>query len=167
MGNSCFRDGWLWCRGWRENMAKEPIECRICEIIKQKEDMVYEDDEFYVFRDQFPAARKHLLIVPKKHIPSVYSLLRMDPKVATKIVKRMYDLAKTSLPTFPETSLNEFDYPEHWQEFGFHLPPGISIKHLHLHAFELPHSSFCKSLKYIPDSPFFVSPQTIIKHLAS
>ena len=157
MGGCCSR-GWLWCRGWREKtIDRNERYCRICEIISRKEDMFYEDDEFYVFRDQFPSAKQHFLIVPKQHIPCVYSLLDKDRKEASHIVQRMYDIAQETIANKDNSTI----------KFGFHLPPGISISHLHLHAFELPHLSILKSFKYIPNSCFFVSPNTILHHLHS
>jgi histidine triad (HIT) family protein len=45
-------------------------QCRFCEIIRgeRKADIVYEDDIIVVFKDIYPAAPVHLLVVPRKHI---------------------------------------------------------------------------------------------------
>jgi len=47
--------------------------CLFCNIIAGKipSDKVYEDDEFLAFRDIYPAAPVHLLIVPKRHISTL------------------------------------------------------------------------------------------------
>ena len=44
---------------------------------------VYEDDDFRAVLDIAPAAKGHVLILPKKHMPD---LLAVDPDVAKKIV---------------------------------------------------------------------------------
>jgi len=47
--------------------------CLFCKIINKElpSDIVYEDDKIIVFKDIRPKAPIHLLILPKKHIPSV------------------------------------------------------------------------------------------------
>src|SRR5690242_10968563 len=102
MGGCCCKNGWIWGDWWRRESWPVEVgvgECRICEIIRMREDVVYEDDEFYVFRDQFPAAIQHLLIVPKKHIRSVYSLLSMQPRDSIRMLQKMKRLAETCLAT--------------------------------------------------------------------
>ena len=49
------------------------MDCLFCKIINKEvpADIVYEDDEFLAFNDINPKAPVHILIVPKKHIPSV------------------------------------------------------------------------------------------------
>jgi len=49
------------------------MDCLFCKIINKEvpADIVYEDDEFLAFDDINPEAPVHILIVPKKHIPSV------------------------------------------------------------------------------------------------
>ena len=65
------------------NMYKALImdeQCRFCEIIRgeRKADFVYEDDTLVVFKDVYPAAPVHLLIVPRKHIRSINDLTEED-----------------------------------------------------------------------------------------
>jgi histidine triad (HIT) family protein len=48
-------------------------DCIFCKIIAGTipSPRIYEDDSFICIRDIQPHARKHLLVIPKKHIPSL------------------------------------------------------------------------------------------------
>ncbi len=52
------------------------MECIFCEIVSGKiaTDIVYQDEDFIAFRDIHPQAPKHLVIIPKAHIPSLNQL---------------------------------------------------------------------------------------------
>ncbi len=56
------------------------MECLFCKIVNKElpSEIVYEDKEILVFKDINPKAPVHLLIVPKKHIPSVNELKKED-----------------------------------------------------------------------------------------
>ncbi|MFZ5595947.1 MAG: histidine triad nucleotide-binding protein [Bacillota bacterium] len=51
-------------------------DCIFCKIVSKEipADIVYENDAVVVFRDIKPAAPVHLLLIPKKHIPTVLDL---------------------------------------------------------------------------------------------
>lgn len=55
-------------------------DCVFCKIVERQSpaDILYEDDQVLAFRDARPAAPTHLLIVPKRHIPSVNELNQTD-----------------------------------------------------------------------------------------
>ncbi len=59
------------------------MDCLFCKIVKKKEktDIVHEDKNFIVIKDIAPKAPVHLLLVPKKHIPSVDELKKEDKKL--------------------------------------------------------------------------------------
>jgi len=74
------------------------MNCLFCKIANKEvpADIVYEDDKFIVFKDAEPKAPLHLLVIPKKHIPSVDSLESKDKEligglflVAQKIAREM------------------------------------------------------------------------------
>jgi len=52
------------------------VKCIFCSIINKgvPSDIVYEDDDFIVFKDVKPTAPIHLLLVPKTHISSINDL---------------------------------------------------------------------------------------------
>jgi len=55
-------------------------DCVFCKIIKKEisSEMIYEDDDAVVFKSIRPVAPIHLLVVPKKHIESVNTILEED-----------------------------------------------------------------------------------------
>lgn len=52
------------------------LDCIFCKIINKelKANIVYQDQDFIVFKDIKPKAETHLLIMPKKHIESLNEL---------------------------------------------------------------------------------------------
>lgn len=55
-------------------------DCIFCKILKEglRNKLVYQDDNFIVFKDIKPKAKVHLLLIPKKHIESVNQLTETD-----------------------------------------------------------------------------------------
>lgn len=55
-------------------------DCIFCKIVKGEipSDIVYEDEEIIAFKDINPAAPIHILVIPKKHIPSLVELEKKD-----------------------------------------------------------------------------------------
>ena len=62
-------------------------DCIFCKIIKGEipSSKVYEDDEILAFKDINPAAPIHILVIPKKHIPSLVQLEKEDEMLVGKI----------------------------------------------------------------------------------
>ena len=54
--------------------------CLFCKIVAGAipSDKVYEDDELMVFKDIFPAAPVHLLIIPKRHVATLSDCVASD-----------------------------------------------------------------------------------------
>ncbi|NMB11647.1 MAG: histidine triad nucleotide-binding protein, partial [Firmicutes bacterium] len=57
--------------------------CLFCRIISQEipSDIVYEDDLVLAFRDINPEAPVHILVIPKKHIPTIADLEDTDKEL--------------------------------------------------------------------------------------
>lgn len=55
-------------------------DCIFCKIVNKEipAEIVYEDDTVLVFKDIRPAAPVHLLLIPKKHIPTFFELEEAD-----------------------------------------------------------------------------------------
>ncbi len=71
------------------------MDCLFCQIINRKipSEIVYEDDEVLAFRDVSPQAPMHILVVPKRHIPSLNDLTPDDAELVGKIIYRAKELA--------------------------------------------------------------------------
>lgn len=50
--------------------------CIFCSIVAKTApaDLVYEDDQVIAFRDKYPKAPVHILIIPRLHIPTINDL---------------------------------------------------------------------------------------------
>ncbi len=57
--------------------------CLFCKILEGKisSEKVYEEKNIYAFCDIHPAAPYHVLIVPKKHIPSISEITDVDQSI--------------------------------------------------------------------------------------
>ncbi|KAH8405028.1 hypothetical protein KR222_005088 [Zaprionus bogoriensis] len=120
--------------------------CIFCDISAGKTDTVLEleTEEFVIFKDIRPATRYHYLIVPKQH----YESLKVLDKSHKRLVSRMQD----ELMRFLDSKGCSTDDTL----LGFHLPPFISVKHLHMHGIA-PRSemSFLSRMVYRPSSLWF------------
>lgn len=72
--------------------------CLFCKIVEGSipSNKVYEDEQFLVFHDIEPAAPTHVLIIPKKHIPTMndvgeedYALLGDLHRVAQEVAGKL------------------------------------------------------------------------------
>ncbi|GAH90205.1 unnamed protein product [marine sediment metagenome] len=72
------------------------MDCIFCKIANKEipKDFVYEDEKIMVFEDINPKAPVHLLIIPKKHIPSVDHLGVEDKTLMGEIILTAQKLAK-------------------------------------------------------------------------
>ncbi len=100
-------------------------DCIFCKIANKQEkaEIVYEDEEFVVFKDINPKADIHLLIVPKKHIESVNELSEED----IELIGRMFLIPKRLKEKFPEAK------DGYNLVFNVGKGGGQIINHLHLH----------------------------------
>jgi histidine triad (HIT) family protein len=71
-------------------------DCIFCRIINRElpSDIVYEDEDVLVFPDISPAAPVHLLVITRKHIPSLAEMDEADTPLVGKMVKVANRIAK-------------------------------------------------------------------------
>lgn len=86
-------------------------------------EIVYEDDKIIAFKDIHPLAQVHILIVPKKHIPSVDHLTAEDKDLIGDLFLVTQKIAR-------KTSLAKKGYK---LAFNVGRGGGQIIDHLHLH----------------------------------
>ena len=63
-------------------------DCIFCKIANREEvaEIIYEDDDFIVFPDIRPKATLHLLVIPKKHIPTLQEAGEHDMELMGKLL---------------------------------------------------------------------------------
>ena len=99
-------------------------DCLFCKIMAGEipSDKVYEDDKVYVFKDIYPKADVHLLMIPLKHVDSLNEIDESFDEVMAHMMRLLPKLAK-------EQGLND----------GFRTiintgpAGGQEVFHLHLH----------------------------------
>ena len=55
---------------------------------------MYEDDNFFAFKDIAPVAPVHVLVIPKKHVASIAALTEDDADVAGKMLFAIQKVAQ-------------------------------------------------------------------------
>lgn len=99
--------------------------CIFCQIAAGEisADILYQDEEVIAFRDIRPVAPTHVLVIPRKHIPSLAKVSEAEASVIASMVKIAIQLAKK----------------EGISEKGYRLvinsgrQGGQFVPHLHLH----------------------------------
>ncbi|MFQ5863988.1 MAG: histidine triad nucleotide-binding protein [bacterium] len=99
--------------------------CIFCEIIEGKRsgEIVYKDDAVVAFRDMNPQAPTHILILPRKHIPTINDLQSEDET----LVGRMFTTAKTL------AAREGVDQKGYRLVINCNYEAGQSVYHIHLH----------------------------------
>ena len=103
------------------------MDCIFCQIIAGKApgEILYQDEEVIAFPDINPVAPVHLLIIPRKHIPSLAHLSDAETPLIGHMTKIANQLAKR----------------EGISESGYRLAiscgeqGGQEVPHLHMHLF--------------------------------
>jgi histidine triad (HIT) family protein len=63
--------------------------CVFCRIVSRESpaDIEYEDDQVLAFKDLYPKAPVHLLVIPKRHIESIATLEPEDEQVVGHCIR--------------------------------------------------------------------------------
>ncbi|MFC1723213.1 HIT family protein [Nanoarchaeota archaeon] len=74
------------------------MSCELCERLKEKDGMVYEDDKVACFMAGHPAVAGHIIVVPKKHAP-IFEMFPDDDaahmfKIANKMSIALFETIK-------------------------------------------------------------------------
>ena len=101
------------------------MDCVFCQIVAGKipSEILYQDEEIIAFRDINPQAPTHLVIIPKRHIPSLALLSEAE----SPLIGRMINVA------------NQLAKGEGISESGYRLAincgaeGGQLVPHLHMH----------------------------------
>lgn len=103
--------------------------CKFCEILKHKQEVIYENELVFAFYDiKQASSQAHILVCPKQCIKNINHISK----------KRVSDLQLINTMYEVGSKLLEDISPNCQKRFGFHRPPFYSIPHLHLHCLILP-----------------------------
>ncbi len=71
-------------------------DCLFCKILAGDipSDKVYEDDKVYVFKDIYPKADVHLLMIPRQHVDSLNEIDESFDEVMAHMMRLLPKLAK-------------------------------------------------------------------------
>ncbi|QTA38104.1 HIT domain-containing protein [Thermosipho ferrireducens] len=99
------------------------MDCVFCKIIERKlpSERVYEDEDFIVIKDIRPVAPTHLLLIYKKHVPTIHELSEDDARRFWKV----FDIIKKI------TKNENMDYYRIVANNG--AQAGQEIPHIHFH----------------------------------
>jgi histidine triad (HIT) family protein len=101
------------------------MECIFCKIINKEisSETIYQDDKILAIQDIEPKAPVHLLIIPKKHIPSINYLRKEDRELIGELCLIAQKLAK-------KYKISGSGYR---LVFNIGKDAGQTVDHLHLH----------------------------------
>ena len=101
------------------------MDCIFCKIANHEieTDFVYQDEQMFAFKDINPIAPVHILIIPKKHIPSISDITEQDKD----LMGQMILIAKKLADDF-DLSTNGYKLLLRVKKYG-----GQEIDHIHLH----------------------------------
>ncbi len=73
------------------------MDCIFCQIVAGKipSEILYQDEEVIVFRDINPQAPVHLIVIPKRHIPSLVHISEAESSLIGHMVNVANQLAKS------------------------------------------------------------------------
>jgi len=76
--------------------SEKMSDCIFCKIANGEipSNKVYEDEQIICFHDADPQAPVHVLIIPKKHIPSLDEVTEEDKELLGDLMLKVQDLAK-------------------------------------------------------------------------
>ncbi|XP_060947231.1 adenosine 5'-monophosphoramidase HINT3-like [Limanda limanda] len=142
-------------RGESETVAESCVFCLIANDLDKETEIISENKWMVCFRDIYPAAPHHYLVVPRQHILDYLSLDSGD----IGFIERMTEMGRNVLRDQGITDMRD-------TRLGFHIPPYISVGHLHLHVLA-PSSQISEDMiyKFIPDTSSFISEEDLCKQL--
>ncbi len=99
-------------------------DCIFCKMVNKEIPCgtIYEDDDFIVILDKFPATEGHVLVIPKFHAATVFDLSQQQSEKIFPLVTKIANQLKAVLP------LKGLNILQNNGEFA-----GQSVPHFHIH----------------------------------
>jgi len=101
------------------------MDCLFCKIAAKEipSTIVYEDDELVAFRDIAPKAPTHVLVIPKKHIPTLNDVQESDANLMGKLFLAVQKIVK-------QEKIDQSGYRLVW---NCNQDGGQEVYHIHCH----------------------------------
>jgi histidine triad (HIT) family protein len=101
------------------------MDCIFCRIIAGEipSDVVYQDGDFFAFRDIQPQAPVHVLVVPKKHILSIADITKDEAELLGRMLITAARIAE-------KAGVAKTGYR---LAFNYGADANLVVPHLHLH----------------------------------
>lgn len=101
-------------------------DCLFCKMVSGqiKPDIVFENDHVLAFRDIHPQAPVHVLVIPKKHIPTLDELSAEDGSIAAELLQAVRKVAV----------LEQIDTEGYRTVINCRANAGQEVYHLHAHV---------------------------------
>lgn len=98
-------------------------DCVFCKIINKEipTEFLHEDELCIIFRDIYPKAKTHILVVPKKHIPTIAEMEEGDEKIIGHLINIAKNIAK------------KMTLAGYKLQFNVGKDGGQEVFHVHLH----------------------------------
>jgi histidine triad (HIT) family protein len=102
------------------------MECLFCRIAQKDiaADIVFEDQDVIAFRDRYPQAPTHILVIPKRHITTLNDATASDATLLGQMIMTAQHVAK-------QEALADAGYR---LVFNVNQHGGQTIYHIHLHV---------------------------------
>lgn len=135
--------------GSEDSSISGPQNCFFCDFAHHRPssrgpnpNLEVETEEYVIFKDKYPAAQHHYLAIPKEHLES-FSVLNRSHLGLGKWISHVSSTYTNELILVSTVKRMELGMVELLKSknvdpseaiIGFHIPPFISVKHLHLHG---------------------------------
>ncbi|ORX43365.1 HIT-like protein [Piromyces finnis] len=116
--------------------------------------IIYEDNLILAFHDINPAAKIHILIIPRRPIKNMNSLKNTEEDII--LVKHMEEVGKK---LFKDIS------PEGECRIGFTQPPFNTVPYLHMHIVSLPITCNYFRAVFLNPKLFLWTPEMILEKI--
>jgi diadenosine tetraphosphate (Ap4A) HIT family hydrolase len=139
--------------------------CVFCDPAEVDSRALYSDEDVIVIEDKWPAAAHHWLVISRAHIRDVNDLRsyrrpgdgpsgNSGMQLLQKMIHCGHEISRKHNYTSPPI-------------MGFHVPPFISVPHLHLHIIQPPFKSCWSQFKFRASafSVWFMPAETLLQEL--
>lgn len=101
-------------------------DCLFCKIAARqvKAEVVRETEDLVAFRDIRPQAPTHVLVIPKRHVPTLNDLSEADAPLVGKMVLLAKEIARAE----------KIDQTGYRTVFNVNRDAGQTVFHIHLHV---------------------------------